>query len=214
MNKGVDNYFRDLDSWGAELAKLREIVLRCGLEETLKWGVPCYMKDGINICILGKFKEFVALSFLKGALLKKHIEKLVQPGANSYHAKLLRFNSVVEIENAEQVIIECVEEAIEIERLGLRVEKKILSSSDYPNELIERFEVDNAFKEAFLKLTPGRQRGYVLFFKSAKQSKTVAARIEKHYQRILDGYGIHDCTCGLSLRMPTCDGSHKTLEMK
>lgn len=210
MNKEVENYFRDLDRWGVELARLREIVMRSALEETLKWGVPCYMKDGKNICLLGKFNEFVSVSFFKGALLKKNVDKLVRPGSNSNHVKLLKFHSIDEINKAEQIIIECIEEAFEIERLGLQVEKVIFSSSDYPQELIERFEVDSAFQEAFFKLTPGRQRGFLLFFKSAKQSKTVVARIEKHYQRIHDGYGIHDCTCGLSQRMPTCDGSHKT----
>jgi len=137
---------------------------------------------------------------------------LTQPGENSQSTRMLKFNSVKEIEDLTPIIKAYIFESIEIEKTGQKVEMTKSKNLDLTEELLEKMSVDSEFKTAFESLTPGRQRAYHIYFSRAKQSKTRIDRIEKYTQRILDGFGFHDCVCGLSKRGGTCDGSHKHLK--
>lgn len=209
MNPKVDNYLENLPKWQTELTLLRKLALACGLTEELKWGVPTYTHKGANIILLGNFKENCTISFLKGVLLHDSEKILDKPGENSQSARLIRFTSADEIVSLTPTIKAYIYEAIEVENAGLKVDLKKSTDLVYPEELLIAFAGNSAFKSAFEALTPGRQRAYNLFFSAAKQSKTRESRIEKYTQRILDGIGFNDCTCGLSKRLPSCDGSHK-----
>jgi uncharacterized protein YdeI (YjbR/CyaY-like superfamily) len=210
-NPAVDSYFSDAKKWPAELKKLRTIVLSSGLTEELKWRSPCYVHEKSNIVILGEFKEYCALSFFKGALLKDPKKILAKPGDNTQSGRLLRFTSVKEITALEPTIKAYLEEAIVVEESGAKINYKPVAEYEIPEELQNKFDDDSKFESAFDKLTPGRQKAYLLHFAGAKQSKTRTTRIESCTPRILKGQGLHDCVCGLSKRMPTCDGSHKSL---
>jgi len=209
MSPQVDEYLDRLQKWPEELEALRSIVLECMLTETIKWGVPCYTYQDANILILGSFKEFCSISFFKGVLMSDLHGILTSPGENSQSVKMVKFTNLQEIVKLKPILKEYIYEAIEVENLGLKVETKKLSDLVFAEELIQVLSDDAVFKTAFEALTPGRQRAYNLFFTAAKQPATRFSRIEKYRQQILDGKGINDCTCGLSKRMPSCDGSHK-----
>jgi uncharacterized protein YdeI (YjbR/CyaY-like superfamily) len=209
MNPQVDEYLDRLQKWPEELGVLRSIALECMLTETVKWGVPCYTYQDANLLMLGSFKEFCSISFFKGVLMSDPYGILTSPGENSQSVKMVKFTNLQEIVTLKPILKEYIYEAIEVENLGLKVETKKLFDLVFAEELIQVLSQDSVFKTAFEALTPGRQRAYNLFFTAAKQSATRLSRIEKYRQQILDGKGINDCTCGLSKRMPTCDGSHK-----
>lgn len=211
MNPKIDEYIANSTKWQKEMLLLRELLLDCNLIEEIKWRVPCYTFNNANIAIIGNFKDYVALSFLKGVLLADTDGLLVSPGENSQSVRYLKFTNDKEINKLKKIITAYIFEAIEVEKLGLKADLKKSTDLVFPEELLNKMAKDKAFKTAFEKLTPGRQRGYNLFFSSAKQSKSREARIEKYVGRILKGQGIHDCVCGHSKRMPTCDGSHKYL---
>ena len=178
-------------SWTEELNELRRIVLECGLNEEFKWSQPCYTFQGNNVLIVTAFKEYAALSFFKGVLLKDPGNLLVVPGRSSQSARQIRFTRVKEITGNETLLKSYIMGAIEIERSGLKVEFK-KNPEPIPEELQQKFEEIPALKVAFESLTPGRQRGYILYFSQPKQSKTRSARIEKSMNKIFSGKGIHE----------------------
>lgn len=214
MNPKLEKYFAEAKQWKAELLLLRKILLKTDLTEEYKWRQPCYTLHGKNIVIIGTFKAYCVLSFFKGALLQDSQSLLHSPGENSQATRQLRFTSIEDIQAAKDSIQAYIAEAIAIEKSGLKVDFKKKATLEYPEELILKFEESPAFKEAFQALSPGRRRGYLLHFSAGKQSKTRNTRIEKYYKRILSGKGINDCVCGLSRRMPNCDGSHNKLGTK
>jgi uncharacterized protein YdeI (YjbR/CyaY-like superfamily) len=211
MNKKVDTYINKLKTWKAEMEALRTILHAFPLTEELKWGKPCYAFENSNIIIIQGFKEYCGLLFFKGALLKDAKGLLVKPGENTQGGRLIKFKTVQEITKLKAPIKSYIKEAIEVEKLGLKIEpmeKELV----LPDELLAIFKKNAPFKKAFNALTPGRQRAYNMFFTAAKQSATRETRIEKYKKQILDGKGINDCTCGLSQKMPYCDGSHRQLK--
>ena len=171
---------------------LREMLLKCPLTEELKWGKPCYTVDGKNVVLIVGFKEYCALLFGKGALLKDPKGILIQPTENTQATRQIRFTSIEEIEKLERALPAYVEQAIAVEKAGLEVTYKKVTEFNLPGELQDRFKEDPSFKKAFQALTPGRQRGYILYFSGAKQSKTREARIEKCAPLIFDGKGLND----------------------
>lgn len=179
-------------NWTQELQKLREIVLDCGLTEELKWSVPCYTFEGNNVAIVSAFKEFCSISFFKGSLLKDADGILVRQGENSQAARIVKFTDVGQISETEEILRSYIQEAIEIEKSGLKVEYKDISEYEIPAELQNKFNENSAFKDAFYSLTSGRQKGYILHFSQPKQSKTREARIEKYLPQIFKGKGFHD----------------------
>lgn len=212
MNPKVDEFLNRANKWQEELSLLRATILDCGLTEELKWKVPCYTFQKSNIVLIHGFKEYCAIAFFKGALLKDSEGLLIQQTENVQSGRQIRFTSVNQIQEMIPTIKAYIFEAIEVEKAGLSVELK--KTSDYPivEELQKKMDQDAAFKKAFEALTPGRQRGYHLFFSAAKQSKTREDRIENSLNRIFKGKGLTDCICGLSKKMPSCDGSHKSLK--
>ena len=209
MNPKVDDYLSNTTKFQKELELLRSIVLDCGLIEDLKWGTPCYMFQKNNMILLGAFKDSCVISFLKGALLSDTENLLMKAGENTQAARIIKFTTVKDIVKIKNILKTYIYEAVEIEKAGLKVEPKKNSEYNVPEELKNQFKQKPDFKKAFEALTPGRQRGYLLYFSDSKQSKTREARIEKYTQRIMSGKGINDCVCGLSKKMPSCDGSHK-----
>lgn len=212
MNPKVDEYLSQTKKWSKELKKLRAILLDCMLIEELKWGTPCYMFQKTNIILIGELKESCVLSFIKGSLLSDANGILTKPGENSQSARVIKFNNVKEIIELEPVLKAYIFEAIEIEKAGLKVDLSANKVLEFPEELKLKFKQSAAFKKAFEALTPGRQRAYNMFFSEPKQAATRMARIEKYTSKILSGKGMNDCTCGLSKRMPNCDGSHKYIK--
>lgn len=212
MNPQVDKYLKTSKKWQKELEMLRNLILDCGLTEQFKWRNPCYQFEKKNILIIGGFKEYCTIGFFKGALLQNKHGLLIQQTENSQSVRQLRFTSISEIEALSTTIKAIIIEAIEVEKAGLQVPQKTTKDFGLPEELEFFFNSDPAFENAFKSLTPGRQRGYLLYFSQPKQAKTKTARIEKYRSRIFNGKGINDCVCGLSKRMPGCDGSHKQLE--
>jgi len=211
MNPLVDAYLKKAKNWKLEMEALRAILLSAPLKEELKWGKPCYAYQETNLFIIQAFKDNCALLFFKGVLLKDEKNILVKPGENSQAARMIRFKDVQEIIKIKSILKSYIKEAIDAEKNGLKVEVKKEIQLELPEELVAKFKKNGAFKKAFNELTTGRQRAYLLFFTAAKQSETRITRIEKYTQQILCGKGINDCTCGLSKRMPNCDGSHKQL---
>lgn len=179
-------------NWTEELEILREIVLGCGLTEELKWSVPCYTFEGNNIAIVSAFKEFCSISFFKGSLLKDADGILVKQGENSQAARLAKFTDVSQILEIESILINCIYEAIEIEKAGLKVEYKDSSEYEMPEELQNKLAENEAFKNAFNALTPGRKKGYILHFSQAKQAQTRESRIAKAMPRIFLGKGLNE----------------------
>lgn len=188
----VDEFLSKTKKWKSELERLRAIALECGLTEELKWRQPCYTYQGSNVVILGGFKEYCSLMFFKGALLKDPEGILIQQTENVQAGRQLRFTNVKEIEDQKATIKAYIFEAIEVEKAGLKVPMKKTSAYKMPDELKNRLEADPELKEAFESLTPGRQRGYILFFSSAKQAKTRESRIDKYIPRIMEGKGYQD----------------------
>jgi uncharacterized protein YdeI (YjbR/CyaY-like superfamily) len=212
MNPQVDEFLEKAKKWQAEMKLLREIVLECNLTEEFKWRQPCYSINGKNVLFLSSFKEYGVLAFFKGALLSDQAKILARSGENTQGMRMIRFTNCEQIKALRSEIKQYIFEAVEIEKAGLKVPKTDVASPSYPTELVEVFDKNAEFQEAFEKLTPGRQRAYILHFSSAKQAETRFSRIEKYSPRILNGKGIDDCICGLSKRMPSCDGSHKFLK--
>ena len=190
--KVVDRFLERAKKWQDEMTILRKICLDCGLTEEFKWMHPCYTFRDKNIVLIHDFKEYCALLFHKGALLKDSENILTQQTENVQAARQLRFTSTEEIIALEATIKTFIFEAIEVEKAGLEVKMKKTSEFNMPEELLLKFEEDPNFKKAFEALTPGRQRGYLLFFSQAKQSKTREARIEKNIEKIYKGEGLND----------------------
>jgi uncharacterized protein YdeI (YjbR/CyaY-like superfamily) len=209
MNAQVDKYINEVEKWQDELQKLRMIIQDCGLTEEFKWRNPCYTFNGSNIALIGGFKDHCVLSFFKGALLDDAHHILRKPGENTQSARIVSFTSLQEIVELETILKSYIFEAVEVEKAELKVEFKKASEYEIPLELQDKLDENAALKAAFQALTPGRQRAYLLYFSAPKQSKTRGSRVEKYTQQILDGKGINDCVCGLSKKMPYCDGSHK-----
>ncbi|CAM3592278.1 YdeI family protein [Aeromicrobium ponti] len=210
-NTKVDEFLSKAEKWKEEFEKLRSIVLDCELTEEFKWMHPCYTFENKNIVLIHGFKEYCALLFHKGALLKDIHGILIQQTENVQAARQIRFTNVQEIAEMEAILKAYISEAIEVEKAGLEVKSKEHKEYIIPEELQNKFDEIPALKTAFEALTPGRQRAYILHFSQPKQSKTRVSRIEKCMPKILDGKGLNDCTCGLSQKKPNCDGSHKNI---
>ena len=211
MNPKVDTFLLNVKKWREELTILRSIVMDSGLAEELKWGAPCYVHEQANVIIIQGFKDYFALLFFKGALMKDPQDLLRKPGENTQSGRQIRMTSMDEMLGQEEVLRAYIQNAIAVEKAGEKVIVKKTEEYAVPLELEESFAENSDLQHAFYGLTPGRQRAYLLHFAEAKQSATRKARIEKYTPRILKGKGILDCWCGLSKRMPTCDGSHKQL---
>ena len=211
MNPAVSSFLQTLDRWEEELSILRILLLDCGLTEEIKWGWPCYTDKGKNIAILGAFKDYACLSFFKGALIEDAGGLLEQSAENTQSARVIKVRSKAEILSMEPMLKYTIFEAMALEASGQKAYFKKTSEYKVPEELTLAFAADPSFQDAFDALTPGRKNGYLLHFSSAKQSETRALRIEQCKKRIFRGQGFHDCVCGLSKRMPRCDGSHKSL---
>lgn len=192
MNPKVDFYFIKSDKWQKELEQLRMIVLDCGLNEELKWGVPCYTYQESNIVLIHVFKEYCALLFFKGALLHDAHNMLVQQTEHVQAARQIRFTHVREIVEQEAFVKTYIYEAIEVEKAGLQVPLKKTAAFAMADEFKKKLEELPALKTAFEALTPGRQRGYLLYFAQPKQSKTRESRVEKCIPQILHGKGLND----------------------
>jgi len=190
MNPKV-NWFFDKDTpWRKAYQRLRIILLDSGLTEELKWGCPCYTINKKNVVLIHGFKDYCALLFHKGALLKDEQGILVQQTENVQSARQIRFKSAHEIVKLELVLIAYIHEAVEVEKAGLKVTLKKASEFKMPEEFALKLKASPELKKAFNALTPGRQRGYLLYFSSAKQSKTRQERIEKNVERIMAGKGL------------------------
>jgi uncharacterized protein YdeI (YjbR/CyaY-like superfamily) len=192
MNPKVDWYFTKAKKWQKELEQLRTIALDCNLVEDLKWGCPCYTFEKSNIVLIHSFNEYCAFLFFKGALLKDPKGILVQQTENVQAARQIRFTSAQQIVKMKKVLKAYIFEAVEVEEAGLKVPLKKTTEFKMPDEFKQKLDKDRALKKAFEALTPGRQRGYLLHFSSAKQSKTRESRIEKYIPQILDGKGLED----------------------
>jgi uncharacterized protein YdeI (YjbR/CyaY-like superfamily) len=192
MNPKVDFFFKKAGKWQQEYEQLRIIVLSCGLTEELKWGVPCYTFQNSNVVLIHGFKEYCALLFHKGVLLKDSSKVLVQQTENVQAARQMRFTNAKEIVKMKKLIKAYIQEAIAMEKAGFKVELKKTNEFKMPQEFQHTLNEWPELKTAFEKLTPGRQRGYLLYFSSPKQGKTREARIEKCAQKILNGKGLDD----------------------
>ena len=192
MNPKVDFYFSKAKRWQAELEKLRTIVLECALTEELKWGVPCYTFQNRNVVLIHVFKEYCALLFFKGALLKDPNGILIQQTKNVQAARQVRFTNVRGIVKMKPLLKAYIREAIEVEKTGLKVSLKKTTEFIIPEEFQNKLDRIRVLKTAFDALTPGRQRAYILHFSAPKQSRTREARVEKCMQQILNGKGLND----------------------
>lgn len=192
MNPAVDFYFTKAKKWQEELLALRPIIHGCGLTEELKWGVPCYTFENNKIVLIHVFKDYCAVLFFKGALLKDAKGILIQQTANVQSARQIRFTDVSEIVALKTTIKAYIKEAIAVEKAGLKVVMKPTAEFAMPEEFQDKLDASPALKTAFEALTPGRQRGYLLHFAAAKQSKTRTARVEKCMPQILNGKGLLD----------------------
>ncbi|MCK6649147.1 MAG: YdeI/OmpD-associated family protein [Bacteroidia bacterium] len=188
----VDVFLQKTKKWKEEMTLLRAIVLECKLEEDFKWMHPCYTHDGANIVLIHAFKEYCALLFFKGVLLKDKKKVLIQQTENVQDRRQMRFTNLAEINKHKATIKDYIKEAIDIEKAGLKVEFKKTEEFHMPEEFEKKLSKNKTLKTAFEALTPGRQRGYLLFFAGAKQSQTREARIEKCIPDILKGKGLND----------------------
>jgi uncharacterized protein YdeI (YjbR/CyaY-like superfamily) len=191
-NPNVEFFFEKAGQWKEAVEELRNIILGCGLPEELKWGVPCYTEKGSNVVLIHYFKDYCALLFHKGVLLKDEKRYLIQQTKNVQAARQLRFKSLEEIKEKKALIKAYVYEAVEVERAGLKVKMKSTKEFDVPEEFQLLLDEKPALKRAFEALSPGRQRGYLLYFSGAKQAKTRIARIEKYIPQIMKGKGLND----------------------
>ncbi len=192
MNSKVNAFLRKSKKWRKEFEKLRMIILNCGLAEEVKWGVPCYTLQKKNIVLIHGFKEYCALLFVKGALLRDANGILIQQTKNVQAARQVRFTNVREIFEIEPILKAYILEAIEVEKAGLKVKYKKTAEFKIPEEFQNKLDGIPALKTAFDALTPGRQRAYIFHFLQPKQSKTRESRVEKCIQQILDGKGLND----------------------
>lgn len=206
MNPEIDQYLIDgcgrcekartpncnVHKFSEELALLRSLALESGLEEQRKWGNPCYTLNNKNVIMLGAFNNYCSIGFFKGVLLNDSQNILEKPGKNSNSIRQIRFTNTNKVIRLTTTIKDYILEAIEIEESGKKIEKTSISKLTYPSELIEIFNEEPAFKKAFELLTPGRQRGYLIHFDQAKQSKTVVNRIKKWQTNIMAGKGMND----------------------
>ena len=190
-NPKVDALLRNAKKWQEEFRELRKIVLACGLTEDVKWRHPCYTLDGKNVVLIHGFKEYCALLFMKGALLKDTKSILTAPGAVQA-GRQIKFTNVRQITEMKPTLTAYIREAIETEKAGLKVKLKKTADFKIPDEFKKKLNDMPALKSAFQALTPGRQRGYLFYFSGAKQSKTREARIEKWMPQILKGKGLDD----------------------
>jgi hypothetical protein len=177
--------------WNEELLLLREIIIKAGLKEELKWSMPCYTMNEKNILMLAAFKDYCTIGFFKGALLKDNQKILTSPGENSNSIRQLRFTDTKQIIKIEKLILQYIKEAVLIEQSGIKIIAPKTEKIIIP-ELQEEFINSPKFKNAFYELTPGRQRGYLIYFSNAKQSNTRLSRIKKYYDKIINGKGLDD----------------------
>lgn len=192
MNPKVDFFFNKAGQWQTEFEKLRTIALKTELKEDLKWGCPCYTYEGKNIFLIHGFKEYCALLFFKGALMKDAENILIQQTENVQAARQIRFTNLQQIIDLEDVLNDYIFEAVEIEESGVKVEMKKTNEFNIPEEFAQKLNENPELQKAFEALTPGRQRAYLLYFSSAKQPKTRISRIEKYIPEILNGKGLND----------------------
>ncbi|RAJ10050.1 YdeI/OmpD-associated family protein [Arenibacter echinorum] len=190
--KVVDRFLDRAKKWNQEMKLLREICLDCGLTEEFKWMHPCYTFQGKNVVLIHDFKEYCALLFHKGVLLKDSDKILIQQTENVQSARQIRFTGLQEILDLKSTIKAYIFEAIEVEKAGLEVPMKKTSEFKMPDEFKVALDNDPDLKAAFQGLTPGRQRGYLLYFSQAKQSATRANRVEKYTPKILESKGLND----------------------
>ncbi len=192
MNSLVSKIHGEEKRWSVEFAALRQLCLASGLNEELKWGQACYDFNGGNVVLIHGFKNYCALLFMKGVLLKDPNGILVQQTKNVQAARQIRFAALADIIKHKAAVKAYISEAIAVEKSGAKVEMKSAAQFDAPEEFMKRLDDDPKLAEAFHALTPGRQKGYLLHFAGAKQSATRAARVEKHVPRILKGLGLDD----------------------
>lgn len=192
MNSKVDFYFSKAKKWKEEFEALRTIILDCGLIEELKWGQPCYTFEKKNIVLIHGFKEYCAFLFFKGALLKDAKGILIQQTENVQAARQIRFTNVREIVKMKAILKKYIYEAVEVEEAGLKVNYKKTEHFKVPEEFQSKMNSMPTLKTAFYALTPGRQRAYLFYFSSAKQSTTRASRVDKYVKQILKGKGLDD----------------------
>ncbi|MEO8085425.1 MAG: DUF1801 domain-containing protein [Bacteroidota bacterium] len=192
MNPKVDWYFKKAGRWQEEIKKLRTIILDCDLLEELKWGCPCYQFEKKNIVLVHVFKEYCALLFFKGALLKDPKGILIQQTENVQAARQIRFTNLREITKLEKDLKAYIYQAVKLEEAGVKVPLKKTKEFKMPEEFKIKLDKSASLKKAFESLTPGRQRGYLLYFSAAKQAKTRESRIEKFAPQILKGKGLDD----------------------
>jgi len=192
MNPKVDAYLSKTEKWQDESREMRRILLDSQLTEELKWGKPCYTLEKRNVAIIQGFKEYCAMMFFKGALLEDKEGLLIRPGKHTQAGRQIRFTNVREIVGMEAILKTYIQEAIEVERSGRKVKLKETSDFEIPDEFQAKLDEMPALKDAFRALTPGRQRAYIFYFSSAKQSKTRQSRVEKCIPKILAGKGLND----------------------
>ena len=192
MNPKVDFYFNKAKKWQQELEQLRMIALGCGLAEELKWGCPCYTHQANNIVLIHAFKGYCAFLFFKGVLLSDPQSLLIQQTENVQAARQIRFTSAAQIGDLTDIVKAYIYEAVEIEKAGLKVELKTTAEFTVPQEFQYKLDTIPALKGAFEALSPGRQKGYLLYFSAAKQAKTREVRIEKYMPQIMNGKGLDD----------------------
>ena len=192
LNPKVDAFLGRAEKWNDELQQLRAIVLDCALTEELKWGVPCYTYQDRNVVLIHGFKEYCALLFFNGALMKDPKGILIQQTANVQAGRQIRFTNLQEIVKQKATLKSYIRDAIEVEKSGVKVDYKKTEEFSVPEEFQAKLDTTPALKKAFGGLTPGRQRAYLLHFSSAKQAKTRESRIEKCTPQILDGKGLTD----------------------
>jgi uncharacterized protein YdeI (YjbR/CyaY-like superfamily) len=192
MNPLVTKVHGKEKRWSREFAALRQLCLASGLNEELKWGQACYDLNGSNVLLIHGFKDYCALLFMRGALLKDPKGLLIQQTKNVQSARQLRFTSLADVTEHKSAIKAYIADAIAVDKSGAKVAKKATAQFDVPEEFLNRLDDDPKLAEAFHALTPGRQRGYLLHFAGAKQSATRAARVDKHAPRILKGLGLDD----------------------
>jgi len=192
MNPAVNWFFEKETKWKEEYEIFRTLALATPLAEEIKWGCPCYTLDGANVFLIHGFKDYCALLFMKGALLTDPKGLLIQQTKNVQAARQMRFTSAAEIRKKSREIKRFMKEAIALQKSGAKVEMKTTREFGMPEEFARALKEMKELKKAFERLTPGRQRGYLLYFSAAKQAKTRESRIEKSIDRILEGKGLED----------------------
>ncbi|GEO05766.1 hypothetical protein AAE02nite_34300 [Adhaeribacter aerolatus] len=192
MNAKVDLFLSKANKWQAEMTLLREIMFECNLREDFKWMHPCYTYQNNNIILIHGFKNYCALLFFKGVLLEDKAGILIKQTENVQDRRQIRFTNLDEISNSKSTIKEYILEAIQVEKSDLKVEFKKTADYNLPEELQKRFDADKNLRNAFAALTPGRQKGYLLFFSAAKQSKTRESRVDKYTPKIMAGKGLDE----------------------